>query len=179
LGCGPRAAYRKTPMSLQYKKPPLPSQDSRWRQVKETMQRHGYSRDALIETLHTVQECFGYIEKGSLRFVAESLRVPLSQAYGVVTFYHYFTLKPPAAHGCMICLGTACYLKGGERLLSEAEHSLGGLSEDVSTRTPFSVSTARCIGACGVAPIVELDGETLRNVDEKLLGQKLEDWKRS
>jgi len=61
------------------------------------MRRHGFAREALIETLHTVQEYFGYLDKPSLRFVAASLRVPLSQAYGVATFYHFFTLKPPAS----------------------------------------------------------------------------------
>ena len=84
-------------MSLTLKKPALPSDDKRWRIVNGTMRRHGFARDALIETLHTVQESFGYLDKPSLRFVAESLRVPLSQVYGVATFYHFFTLKPPAS----------------------------------------------------------------------------------
>src|ERR1035441_9251685 len=87
------------------KRPPLPSNDKRWRIVSGTMRRHGFARDALIETLHTVQEYFGYLDKASLKFVAESLRVPLSQAYGVATFYHYFTLKPPGKHTCLVCLG--------------------------------------------------------------------------
>lgn len=93
------------------KKPPLPSNDKRWRIVNGTMRRRGFARDALIETLHTVQEYFGYLDKPSLKFVAESLRVPLSQAYGVATFYHFFTLKPPGKHTCLVCLGTACYIK--------------------------------------------------------------------
>jgi bidirectional [NiFe] hydrogenase diaphorase subunit len=85
-------------MPLTSKKPPLPSEDKRWRIVNGTMRRHGYARDALIETLHTVQESFGFLDKVSLRFVADSLRVPLSQAYGVATFYHFFTMKPPGEH---------------------------------------------------------------------------------
>ena len=79
-------------------KPALPSDDKRWRIVNGTMRRHGYSRDALIETLHTVQQSFGFLDKESLAFVAASLRVPLSQSYGVATFYHFFTLKPPGEH---------------------------------------------------------------------------------
>jgi len=85
-------------MALTQKKPALPSEDKRWRIVNGTMRRHGFARDALIETLHTVQESFGYLDKASLRFVAESLRVPLSQAYGVATFYNLFTMKPPGKH---------------------------------------------------------------------------------
>ena len=107
------------------KKPALPNEDKRWRIVNGTMRRHDYARDALIETLHTVQESFGYLDKPALRFVADSLHVPLSQAYGVATFYHYFTLKPPGAHTCMICMGTACYIKGAGALLSDAEGAVG------------------------------------------------------
>ena len=108
-------------MPLSSKKPALPSDDKRWRIVNGTMRRHGFARDALIETLHTVQEYFGYLDKPSLDFVAASLRVPLSQAYGVATFYHFFTLKPPGKHTCLVCLGTACYIKGAGQLLAAAE----------------------------------------------------------
>ena len=97
-------------------KPALPSDDKRWRIVNGTMRRHGYARDALIETLHTVQQSFGFLDKESLKFVAASLRVSMSQAYGVATFYHFFTLKPPGEHTCLVCLGTACYIKGAEQL---------------------------------------------------------------
>jgi len=111
-------------MPLTSKKPPLPSEDKRWKIINGTMRRHGYARDALIETLHTVQESFGCLDRVSLRFVADSLRVPLSQAYGVATFYHFFTMKPPGEHVCLICMGTACYIKGAGGLLNEAEAAL-------------------------------------------------------
>src|ERR1039457_3619338 len=91
-----------------YPMPPLPSNDKRWKIVNGTMRRHGFARNALIETLHTVQTSFGYLDDESIRFVAKSLRVPLSQAYGVVTFYHYFSLKPPGEHTATVCTGTAC-----------------------------------------------------------------------
>jgi len=77
--------------------PPLPSDDKRWKIVNGTMRKNGFARHALIETLHTVQSSFGYLDDDAIRFVAGSLRVPLSQAYGVATFYHYFSLKPPAS----------------------------------------------------------------------------------
>ena len=85
------------------------------------MRRLGNQSHALIEALHTVQEAFGYLDADSLRFVATSLRVPLSQAYGVATFYHYFTMKPPGKHTCVVCTGTACYIKGAGKLLTEME----------------------------------------------------------
>ena len=105
--------------------PPLPSDDKRWKIVNGTMRKNGFARHALIETLHTVQSAFGYLDDDSIRFVALSLRVPLSQAYGVVTFYHYFSLKPPGKHTMTICAGTACYIKGSDKLIAAAEKRLG------------------------------------------------------
>jgi hypothetical protein len=85
--------------------PPLPSDDKRWKIVNGTMRKNGFARHALIETLHTVQSSFGFLDDDAIRFVARSLRVPLSQAYGVVTFYHHFSLKPPGKHTMTICTG--------------------------------------------------------------------------
>ena len=101
--------------------PPLPSEDKRWKIVNGTMRKSGYARHALIETLHTVQSSFGFLDDDAIRFVANSLRVPLSQAYGVATFYHYFTLKPPGKHTVTVCAGTACYIKGADKLIATAE----------------------------------------------------------
>jgi bidirectional [NiFe] hydrogenase diaphorase subunit len=141
------------------------------------MRRHGFAREALIETLHTVQEYFGYLDKPSLHFVAASLRVPLSQAYGVATFYHFFTLKPPGKHTCMVCLGTACYIKGAGQLLAAAEASLHVKSGETTEDGNVSLLTARCIGSCSMAPAVIFDGETAANVNESALHGKLAGWK--
>ncbi|HEY2456049.1 MAG TPA: bidirectional hydrogenase complex protein HoxE [Candidatus Acidoferrum sp.] len=161
------------------KKPPLPSEDKRWRIVNGTMRRHDFARDALIETLHTVQESFGFLDKPALKFVADSLRVPLSQAYGVATFYHYFTMKPLGVHSCMICMGTACYIKGAGALLAEAENTVGVSSGETSPDGQVSILTARCIGSCSLAPAAVMDGETMGNVDGKILRERLEGWKHS
>jgi bidirectional [NiFe] hydrogenase diaphorase subunit len=145
--------------------------------VNGTMRRHGFARDALIETLHTVQECFGYLDKPSLKFVAQSLRVPLSRAYGVATFYHFFTLKPPGKHTCLVCLGTACYIKGASQLLAAAERSLGIREGETTPDGNVSLLSARCIGSCSVAPVFLFDGETFGNVDEGTVHHRLEGWK--
>lgn len=88
------------------------------------MRRQGQQSRGLIETLHTVQEAFGYLDTQALRYVAMSLRVPLSRAYGVATFYHFFTLKPAGEHTCVICMGTACYIKGAPQLLDAVQRDL-------------------------------------------------------
>ena len=164
-------------MSTSLKKLPPPSDDKRWRIVNGTMRRHGFARDALIETLHTVQEHFGYLDKSSLKFVAESLRVPLSQAYGVATFYHYFTLKPPGKHNCLVCLGTACYIKGASQLLAVAEDSLSIKAGETTMDGNVSLVSARCIGSCSLAPACTFDGETVGNMNVTVLRGKLEGWK--
>ena len=140
------------------------------------MRRHGYARDALIETLHTVQQSFGYIDKGSLKFVAGSLRVPLSQAYGVATFYHFFTLKPPGEHTCLVCLGTACYIQGAAQIVSEAEKILGVQAGETTPDLKASLLTARCLGSCSVAPVVLCDGELVGNANSSKIKARLQGW---
>lgn len=125
------------------------------------MRRHGYQSDALIETLHTVQESFGYLDEEALRYVSASLRVPLSQAYGVATFYHFFSLKPQGKHTCVVCMGTACYIKGAPQILAGLERMAGVKPGETTDDGNLSVLTARCLGSCGLAPAAVLDGEVV------------------
>jgi bidirectional [NiFe] hydrogenase diaphorase subunit len=140
-------------------KPVLPSQDKRWKIVDAKMRRYGYQANALIETLHSVQQSFGYLDQEALRFVARSLQVPPSKVYGVSTFYHYFSLKPQGAHTCLVCLGTACYVKGSDKLLSAIEKFAGIKAGETTADKQVSLLTARCIGACAIAPVVVYDGK--------------------
>src|SRR5664279_4900698 len=114
-----------TSMQTYLAQPQLPSDDKRWKIVDATARRHGREPHALIETLHTVQECFGYLDESALRFVASVLRVPLSRVYGAATFYHFFTLKPQGRHTCVVCTGTACYINGAAGILNAIRHGLG------------------------------------------------------
>lgn len=159
-----------------YPMPPLPSDDKRWKIVNGTMRRHGYARNALIETLHTAQSSFGYLDDVTIRFVAKSLHVPLSQAYGVVTFYHYFTLKPAGRHTCTVCLGTACYIKGSDKLLAEAQKCLKIKPGETTQDSQISLMTARCVGACGRAPVVLEDTELVGLMEPARLVLDLEGW---
>lgn len=135
-----------------------PSADKRWRMVDAVMRRHGYRADALIEALHAVQESFGYLEDVSLRFVAAALHLPVSKVYGVATFYHFFTLKPKGEHTCVVCLGTACYIKGAQAILDRIEQDYGIRPGETTPDNKLSVLTARCLGSCGLAPAVVIDG---------------------
>ena len=156
--------------------PPLPSEDKRWKIVNGTMRKNGFARHALIETLHTVQSSFGHLDDDSIRFVALSLHVPLSQAYGVATFYHFFTLKPLGKHTCLICLGTACYIKGAEELEAQAEKRLGIAAGETTADANVSLLTARCLGSCSVAPVVVFDGDLVGNIEGAQMEQRLSQW---
>jgi len=138
--------------------PQPPSDDKRWKIVDATARRHGREPHALIETLHTVQECFGCLDETGLRFVAATLRVPLSRVYGAATFYHYFTLKPRGKHTCEVCTGTACYIKGAPALLAAVERTYGIKPGETTADGELSLATARCFGACGLAPAAVVDG---------------------
>ena len=153
----------------------LPSDDKRWRIVQGTMRRNGYARHSLIETLHTVQESFGFLDEKSLHFVAESLRVPLSQVYGVSTFYHLFSLKPAGKHACVTCTGTACYIKGAPNLLKAIEKKYGIKPEETTEDGTLSVLTARCVGSCGLGPVALIDGEVAGKLTPERLTERLQE----
>ncbi|EDX83412.1 Respiratory-chain NADH dehydrogenase 24 Kd subunit superfamily [Synechococcus sp. PCC 7335] len=132
-------------------------EDKRWQLLAATMKRHQYRSDALIEVLHKAQELFDYLSPTLLAEVAKSLQLPLSQVYGVATFYHFFSLAPSGHHSCTVCLGTACYVKGAAQLLAKLEQRLGIQPGQTTADGEMSLSTARCLGACGIAPVVVVD----------------------
>jgi bidirectional [NiFe] hydrogenase diaphorase subunit len=156
--------------------PQLPSDDKRWKIVSGTMRKNGFARHALIETLHTVQSSFGYLDDDAIRFVARSLCVPLSQAYGVVTFYHYFNLKPQGKHTVTVCAGTACYIKGADKLIAAAEKQLGVAPGQTTANGEVSLMMARCVGACSRAPVVLCDGEVRGEMTQEQMIEQLERW---
>ncbi len=137
--------------------PEPPSDDPRWKMVAAVMRRHGHRPDAAIESLHAVQEAFGHLDPEALRYVAVSLRVPLSRMYGLATFYHFFSLDPPGDHTCILCTGTACYIKGVPGIVAAVRSAFGlELGETAADRS-LSFKSARCLGACGQAPIAVID----------------------
>ena len=148
-------------MRLETPKPALPSDDKRWKLVNAAMRRNGYAGNALIESLHSVQDAFGFIDETAMSFVAESLDVPLSKVYGVATFYHLFTLKPQGRHSCVVCTGTACYIKGAQSLIERIEAHYDVALGETTADGALSLLGARCVGACGLAPAVVVDGKVL------------------
>ncbi|MBM4153231.1 MAG: NAD(P)H-dependent oxidoreductase subunit E [Kiritimatiellaceae bacterium] len=118
----------------------------------------------LIMVLHHVQEHYGYIPREVAFEVAELLDVPVAKIYGVMTFYHLFKLTKPGRNKIAVCMGTACYLKGGEDLILELERLLGVGLNTVTPDGEFSVEAVRCIGCCGLAPVLTVNGEVFGSV---------------
>ncbi len=162
-------------MVMMREKPQPPSADKRWKIVAGTMRKAGYEGHALIETLHKVQAAFGYLDEVSMKFVAESLGLPLSKVYGVATFYHLFTLKPKGRHTCVVCTGTACYIKGAGDLVDCLREKYKVRLGETTDDEQISALGARCVGACGLAPAVVLDGHVLGNVTPDELQQRIEE----
>jgi bidirectional [NiFe] hydrogenase diaphorase subunit len=129
----------------------------RLQMVDGAMKRHQHRQDALIEVLHTAQGLFGYLEDDLLLYIARSLKLPPSRVYGVATFYHFFSLKPKGEHTCVVCLGTACYVKGAAVLLAALERQTHVHAGETTPDGRLSLLTARCLGTCGVAPAVVFD----------------------
>jgi len=146
-------------------KPTAPNDDKRWRIVETRMRRLGNRPDALIEALHSTQEAFGYIDDDALRFIGDSLSVPPSTVFGVATFYHYFTLKAPGEHTCVVCTGTACYINGALELLASIEAALGVRPHETTGDRKVSLLTGRCFGSCSLAPAAIVDGEVQARLD--------------
>ena len=140
-------------------RPSAPTQDERWQIIDTRMLQLGYEPDALIEVLHSVQQTFGYLDDTALRYVAASLGVPLSKVYGVATFYSLFTLRPRGAHTCVVCTGTACHITGGRAILEQVHERFGVSPHETTPDGRITLLTSRCLGACGIAPVVVYDGE--------------------
>jgi bidirectional [NiFe] hydrogenase diaphorase subunit len=156
-----------------------PSGDDRFKMLDVSMKRQRFQPDALIEVLHTAQELFGYLQEDILHYVARGLKLPPARVYGVATFYHFFTFTPKATHSCVVCMGTACYVKGAETLLSSVQQSAAELNAQAGENGTFvSVATARCLGACGLAPVVVFDGEVCGTMEPAGAVSRMIGWQR-
>jgi bidirectional [NiFe] hydrogenase diaphorase subunit len=149
------------------------AKDNRDKFLERAMSRHNYVGDALIEVLHTAQEMYGHLTPELLRTIAAKLRLPPSHVLGVATFYHFFSLEPKGEHSYIVCLGTACYVKGALGLLSTLERRCAK-SGSTSPDGRVSVDSARCIGACGLAPAVIRNGEIVGRLTAEQLNEDLD-----
>lgn len=147
--------------------------DPRLKLVDRAMKRLQYQPDALIEVLHTAQEAYGYLGRELLAHVSARLKLPESQVFGVATFYHFFSLRPRGEHNCIVCTGTACYVKGAGEVVKALEEICQVQAGQTTADGRLFLGTARCLGNCSLAPMLTIDGrvhgpETPSGAVEKL-----------
>ena len=132
--------------------------------IKATCSKFSNDPQELINVLHSCQEHFGYLPAEIQEVVSEYLNVPVAKVYGVVTFYSFFTMTPKGKNPISICMGTACYVRGGEKVLEEFKKELGIQVGETTKDNKFSLSSLRCVGACGLAPVVLVGDKTYGRV---------------
>ena len=131
----------------------------------------------LIATLHKAQQLFGYLPESVQLFVADKFRLQLSDVYGVVSFYSYFTVVPPGKYRINVCTGTACFVKGAYLVLREFETQLGISAGETRGDLEFSLGGLRCVGACSLAPVVMVNDKVYGNVTPEMVKSIMDDCK--
>ena len=134
-------------------------------------------KSQLIQMLNEVQDTFGYITKDSQKALSEFLEMPMAEIYGVITFYSRFTTEPKGKYNIAICLGTACFVKGSEKILERAKQILGIDVGQTTEDGMFSIEATRCIGACGLAPVFTVNDEVYGKATVKMVEEVIEKYK--
>jgi len=150
-----------------------------WSNVNAVMEKYRGKPGALIPVLEEVQGVTGYLPESVQRKVAQGLGLPLSQVYGVVTFYSFFTMRPRGKHQIRVCLGTACHVRGGSQIEKRIEQELGIAPGDITDDREFSLDIVRCVGACGLAPVMVVDEDTHKQVKAAKLDVILDQYRSS
>jgi NADH-quinone oxidoreductase subunit E len=127
--------------------------------IKRILGRNGNDRGMLVSILQDAQAEFGYLSREVITQISRQLDIPLSQVYGVATFFKAFSLKPRGRHQIQVCLGTACHVRGAEKILDTVERELGIKPGENDKGLNFSLETVNCVGACALGPIVIVDGK--------------------
>jgi len=146
--------------------------------VLEIVEKWSLRKDRLIEILQDVQEEYRYLPKETLTEISKTLEIPLSQIYTIATFYAYFSLDPKGEHQINVCLGTACHVQGGDRVSDALQRELNIKVGTTSKDMKFSLKTVRCIGCCGLAPVIVIDKEMYGNVTASRIKKILKKYKK-
>ncbi|MDE6441801.1 MAG: NADH-quinone oxidoreductase subunit NuoE [Clostridia bacterium] len=136
-------------------------------ELLKCIETHKNEKGALMPVLHEAQNIYGYLPAEVQTVIAEGLNVPLAEVYGVATFYSQFSLMPKGKHRISVCLGTACYVKGSDKILEEIEKELRIKCGECTPDKKFSIDSCRCVGACGLAPVMIVDGEVYGKLTAK------------
>ena len=146
-------------------------------EMNSILEKYSKDKSNLIQILNEVQENYGYIPKYSQISISEYLDIPLAEIYGVITFYARFTLKPKGKYNIAVCLGTACFVKGSEKVLDKAKEILKIDVGETTEDGKFSLEATRCIGACGLAPVFTVNDEVYGKATPELMEKVIAEYK--
>lgn len=145
--------------------------------LTQIIESHKTQEGKIMLVLHEVQEYLGYVPYEAQQMIAEGLDVPMSDVYGVVTFYSRFSLKPMGKYKVGVCLGTACYVKGADKILEKVSQKLGINSGETSEDGMFSIDAMRCVGACGLAPVMTVNEDVYGKLEPNEVYSILDKYK--
>ena len=150
--------------------------NKKYNELAAYIEELGSKSTELIAILHRAQHIFGYLPREVQEFIADKLNIPVSKVYGVVTFYSFFTMEKKGKYVINVCLGTACFVRGADKILKEFEARLGIKNGETTEDGKFTLSSLRCVGACGLAPVVQVNGKTYGNATVETVAQIIEEY---
>lgn len=149
----------------------------KYARIEQVIEEYKDNEGSLIQILHLAQGIFGYLPLELQKFIAEKLNKPLSEVYGVVTFYSFFSVKPKSKYAIRVCMGTACYVRGGKKIVDKLQELLGIGVGETTPDGKFSLEVMRCIGACGLAPAITINDKVYKQVNPDKLKKLLKEFK--
>lgn len=153
------------------------SEAEKYALLEEVISDYGAKESNLIQVLHIAQAIFGFLPNEVQTFIAEKMDLPVSKVGGVVTFYSFFSTKPKGKYVIRVCLGTACYVRGGKKIMEKLKDVMGIEVGETSEDMKFSLEVVRCMGACGLAPAIRVNDKVYKRVNSNKLQQILEQYK--
>ena len=145
--------------------------------MEEILSKYAKEKSNLIQVLNEVQEAYGYIPKHAQLAISEHLGLTMAEVYGVITFYSRFTLKPKGKYNIAVCLGTACFVKGSQKIMDRLKEKLKIEPGETTPDGKFSIEATRCIGACGLAPVFTVNDEVYGNATPELIDKVIDEYK--
>lgn len=152
--------------------------DERMKKIDAIIEKHKMIKGGLIPVLHGVQEIYGYLPEEVLQVVSDGLDIPMTEIYGVASFYHFFSLEPKGEHVIRVCLGTACYVKGSQTIVDRLSQELNIQIGKTTPDGKFTLEATRCLGACGLAPVMTVDDKVYGRVTIEDVRRILDEYSR-
>ena len=147
------------------------------KKLEQIVQPYKNDKSNLIQLLNSIQEYYGYIPKEAIIYLSEEMDIPAAEIYGVITFYSRFSTKPKGKYNIAVCLGTACFVKGSEKILEKIKKELGIDVGETTKDGKFSIEATRCVGACGLAPVFTIHGDVYGKATEEMVEKVLNEYK--